>query len=212
MEYRFRKTEHPEQGCDGWLLEGAPSTYEPLHGMGVAHDLLEHRANDDGSVEDELLALGAALYVRGEGGYWHQFTQSHFDPGENVAPDLARLATEFGGLEGLHAPGGTRALGEQVEDWIAHALRDARSVLVDEYEQDHREVDEYLTRVRGWLRKGYRESRRRWRACTSAELAYAFHRIESEADRLLRHAEPWEVLVVRRTGCSVQVYLDEHWD
>jgi hypothetical protein len=38
-------------------------------GMGIAHDLLEHTPSKIGSYADEIMAAGASVYVRNEGGY-----------------------------------------------------------------------------------------------------------------------------------------------
>lgn len=196
--YRFNKQEHSELGFDGWLLVGAPATYYPLTGMGVAHDLLEHKADDNGSVEDELLALGGALWVRGEGGYWVSYTLSLHTPGENLVPDLCMLATQFGGIEGIQDPGRTTKLEAHVEKWIDEAIEGAREELVGEYDElDEKDVSKYLDNVRGWIRKGYRRTKKRYSAHSAGELAYLFHTIEKEADHLLKVASDYEQLVIR---------------
>jgi len=72
MMIRRYKKETSDQSGVGWLMIGAPSTYFPIGGMGVAHDLLEHRPTDSGTIEEELQALGAMIYIRGVGGFFHR--------------------------------------------------------------------------------------------------------------------------------------------
>ena len=63
--YTFKVEEHEEYGSLGfkpsWYPNGAP-----LGGMTAAHDILEHFPNDNGGAESEFLALGAALWIRGD--------------------------------------------------------------------------------------------------------------------------------------------------
>lgn len=61
-------------GAVGWIEVGAPACYNSGTGLLVAHDVLEHfkpTLFSKDSWEDELLALGAMVYVRGEQGYFH---------------------------------------------------------------------------------------------------------------------------------------------
>lgn len=57
----------------GWLLNNAPNSWEPVAANIVAHDILEHIENDSGTPEEEAMALGAVIYIRGLGGYWRNF-------------------------------------------------------------------------------------------------------------------------------------------
>ena len=213
--FKFNKCEHEEWGGDGWLLVGAPSTYWPLGGMGIAHDLLEHTSTDDGSVRDEVMALGAALFTRGEGGYW---SGSYHGPGKHIGSDLPQLAIQFDGLGDLPEPGRTTRLDEEVEEWIEAACKDARQELIDEYasETNRSSVSSYLTRCRGWLRKGFRAARRRYKNRSACELSHLFKHIEVRADELLNHAE-FEQLVIQLdiSRCDAKLYLEypaeEEW-
>lgn len=55
----------------GWLIKDAPDNYYPCEsGLLMAHDLLEHKSNLTGSIEDELMAFGAAYYIRYETEYF----------------------------------------------------------------------------------------------------------------------------------------------
>ncbi len=224
---RFRREEHEDYGEDGWLLVGAPSTYVPLWGMGVAHDLLEHRRNDTGTVEEELLAFGAALYVRGEGGYWNR-KASGLCPGTHVGEEIGRdLGLKYGGIEnGIDDPGRTTRLDGHVEEWIETAVREARKAIREDCEdcEDCKDtssqdagrwghvVELFLRRVVGWLRRGYRLAARRYYGISPYRLATMFAEIEQKADKLLRDdMSSYCEMVIRldvRKG-RVSVYLDE---
>lgn len=193
----FVKRENEEFGGEGWLLEGAPSTYFPISGMGIAHDVLEHRVDDDGSVEHEMLALGAALYIRGEGNYWALFTrQVTTDPGKNVGADLEMLATRYDGLDTLRTPGRTTKLDDHVEEWIDNACAAARDELRHSVD-DKKSVENYLKAARGWLRKGYRAARERYEGIAPGALCATFDKIATRADEFLRLADSsYEKLVI----------------
>lgn len=218
---RFKLKEHEEYGMNGWLMVGAPNTYVPLTGMAVAHDLLEHRRNDQGTVEDELLAFGAILYIRGEGGYWARKGNVH-PPGHHLGSEIADdLGVKYEGISlGIQDPGRTRPLEDHVEEWITDAIREAR-VHIREYMNnghasdpivDKSQVEEYLSRVVGWIRRGYRMTAKRYHGIPSYNLAYLYAQIEEQADKLLKDdmAQYCEMVIrLNPRKCSVQVYLDE---
>jgi len=217
----FRRAENDEYGENGWLMKGAPSTYMPIGGMGVAHDLLEHRRNDEGSVRDELLAFGAMLYVRGEGGYWNR-NASRLEPGEHLGGEMANdLGIKYEGIErGIPDPGRTLRLEDDVEEWIEQAIRGCRSEIKEHLSGWHTgdapfsgdQINEFLDRARGWLRRGYRMARRRYKNIDVCVLSHLFAEIEKKADHLLKDdMADYCPMVVRldvKRG-NVMVYLDE---
>lgn len=69
----FEWREDQELGGYGWIMKGQP-TFNASTGLGIAHDTLEHFANRYGSIADEMLAFGAILRVRVEGGYFSRGT------------------------------------------------------------------------------------------------------------------------------------------
>lgn len=220
--YKFDKRES-RYGGDGWILQGAPDTFDPLSGMGVAHDLLEHKRNDDGSKEDELMALGAMLFVRGEGGYFHLFPHhpmASTDPGYQMSGDLERLWQGDEHWEGacwdpVADPGRTHRLGEDVEAWIDSAVKYVREEIEYDtcFERERARATAYLDAIPGWLRKGYRYARRRYARCSAGELTHMFHTIQEEADRMLKVCDVGERMEVEITACrcKVDVRLVSWW-
>jgi hypothetical protein len=211
---RFKLKEHEDFGSNGWLMVGAPDTYVPLSGMAVAHDLLEHRRNDQGTVEDELLAFGAVLYIRGEGGYWAR-KGSPYQPGYHLGGEIGNdLGVKYGGVENrIQDPGRTRPLEEHVEEWIAEAIAEARSALKECCNDfTFKQVEEFLSRAVGWIRRGYRMALKRYHGIPVCNLAYLYAQIEEKADRLLKDdmAQYCEMVIrLDPRKCNVQVYLDE---
>lgn len=165
---------------------------DPLRGMGVAHDILEHGPKD----QVEWQGLGGAVYVRGLTGY---FESRPFNPSpiENIAGEFYTL---FGLWEGGEIPTPGRAIvrplrGEDAEAMIQDIVTEGCRQTVAEcaYSSD----EESRLRAEGWtdpanfqrmvewMRLGYRACRQRWRPVPAWRLRATFEAIESRIDRLL---------------------------
>lgn len=66
----FEYRSDDRSGYTGWIPKGAPREFNSGGGMLVAHDVLEHTRDTTSSWEDELMALGALIFIRGETGYF----------------------------------------------------------------------------------------------------------------------------------------------
>ena len=224
--YEFEKQYNDEFGSYGWLLRGAPSTYFPILGMGVAHDILEHQPGDNGTVEEELMALGAALYIRGNGDYWGR-GGSKIPPGDHLASDISNdLAFKYGGVdEGIASPGRTKKLDDFVEEWIAQAVDGTKKEFEyhaqyysNELEEFHANVADYLKKVPGWLRIGYRKAKKRYKV-SPWDLCEIFSKIEKDSDKYIDMVEDGDLFVVRldanRLSCDTHIeskYDSMEWD
>lgn len=87
-------------GSLGLGVRGMPrneDTDAAIEGATVAHDLIEHvnGVQHIGSIDDELEALGALWYVRGQHGQLFRNRSSHFSPAENIAGDVVRMFADF---------------------------------------------------------------------------------------------------------------------
>lgn len=189
--YTFVKKENRDYGYPGLILENAPDTYYPLSGMGVAHDVMEHHWNDDGSVRDEIMALGAALYVRGEE-YWNGRFFSN--PGDQISPDLIDLFHSWLGGDYLPHPGRTLKLPDDEEGWIEKACENVAKELDCE---EASEVKEFVEKARGWLRKGFRQAALRYRNAKKFELPYIFMQIEKAADTHISREDYDSIFIVK---------------
>lgn len=186
----FQCAEHEEFGSNGWRLKSQPD-FDPLGGMAVAHDCLEH-FTDSAEPADEFLALGASMWLRDNQyrAYRGQYTT---DPGANIAADLPDILRHVihEGYRLREAPR-TRATDEDCEDAIRSMFAVYRKELREYHEDERREMrinrDTERT-IRSWLRLGYRKARRRYRD-RQWEAGQLFTQIEQAADKHLMHAEP----------------------
>lgn len=84
-------------GDYGLKIHGVPDVDGEImvsnNGLIIAHDLIEHpRVATIGGTADELQALGAAWYVRGQFDDFNRDHRSHFNPYEMLANDVVNVA------------------------------------------------------------------------------------------------------------------------
>lgn len=207
--YRFTVKEHEEYGSMGF----APSWYpngDPLGGMGVAHDILEHFPHDKGDAEGEYMATGAGLWIRGDTGY---FTRNG-----NVNRAEVHLASEVlqtwdyltrrDGRSTLRPCGLARnrnpELMEQCREIVRLAIQETEERGgINPLNWENREL------IARWIARGYMRAGKRYRKTPAYQVAYdLFGVIEERADTLLKHAEEGMVLTVRLSGQHPWVTVD----
>lgn len=149
----------------GFLPVNAPAMFNAGDGRIVAHDMLEHFQNTTCTWEDELLALGAMIYVRGEYGY---FTSNRHNPEWEVhlAADLLQVMGFVSNNRYLREVKvrDTNGVGEGID----HAIAIAYSSMLDErkYGEDAYNLEvikHQLPLIRKWLIKGYNKANARYR-------------------------------------------------
>ena len=198
---------HEEFGSIGLRPVDMPHA-DPLGGMAIAHDILEHFAKDDGGIECELMALGAALYVRGE--HYHAMKGSYYtDPAEHISSDFPELYRHYEYEHfTMRNPGKTAAIrdDENTDETLRRCVVKATALIHDELQGCEATYDWNNEHVLGWLRKGYRRARQRYKKVRRAELTECgFMAIEDACDKYLKHAEPY--------GQKITVTLDtRYWD
>jgi hypothetical protein len=184
----FKWATDEDTGMDGWLMAGAPSSYQPLGAVGTVHDLLEHPENDKGTAVEEAQAFGAACYIRGEGGYWSSRRYGVNNPGENFAADLSNFINENGFK--MTDPPRTMPVDALVEIWIDSAITHTKKELTYDNEWEWTSDDETnIQRLRGWMRIGYRRARKRYGCQGPYEMAHIFMRLENQVEKVSKHAE-----------------------
>jgi hypothetical protein len=189
MKHRFVCQKHEDYGTNGWRLESQPG-FDPLAGMAVAHDIIEHFPDGDESPADEFQALGASLLIR-DGRFYRNYT-----PGINVASDFPEIIRHviYEHMPLPEAPS-TRPLTEGEED-IQEAMREGLKLMRSEFhDEDQQEAATELKKALGWLRTGYRRASKRF-AGRLEEVRWCFQKIQAEADRLLEHANEGDILVI----------------
>jgi hypothetical protein len=195
--YRFTVAEHEEFGGLGFK----PSWYphgDPLGGMAVAHDILEHFPNDDGGAEGEFLALGAALYIRGDTGY--------FQRSGNVNEAKVHIASDFPMIWQALTDRDGRSTVKHVQKVRDTDLLDRCREIVrlgiknlEENGVEPEDLPNHGTRelIARWLAKGYVKAARRYRKLDQYTLSTVFGKIEEAADKALKHADEGQVFTVR---------------
>lgn len=190
----FQCAEYEEYGFNGWKPSWFPNG-DPATGMGVAHDVLEHSLSTDGTLNEEMRAMGAGLFIRGGGGYFsgrhHSVSRWHQNVSADFPDHIRRFQDETHTWVTAPPKGkGTREIDDWAEEELALFPRNLRELIEAEDYLDFPEwmLDSlHMDWIIRWARVGYRWAQRRY-GCP-AEACYMFQRIEKRADELLKHAE-----------------------
>ncbi len=191
-------------------------------GMAIPHDILEHSLKEPGPVEGEFMALGASIFVRGEGGYW---AASYSSPAKNIGSDLPDIWGRVARGDQYLRPFPHRSCaiwGGYAEDTIAEVLQEFRRLdregerryYPEDGQRGPRQDD--LKTIAAWMRNGYRLARRRYADYNACHMTYLFQQIEKEADRVVKFEEAMgqEVVFsvnVRRCACKVRVVEPDYY-
>lgn len=185
-DHKFKVALHEEYGTLGFKPLWYPG--DPLSGMAVAHDILEHFPGDTGSREEELEALGVALLLRGDTRYFNRLPGRNYTPEENLSTDMYQVLS-YSSVPIRSVP--------KVRD--PELLIRCRRVLKHAKENDGEDKfsehdSEMMAR---WLARGYMRGKNRYRRVDLHTVAYhIFKGIEEEADRLLKRSDEGMILTV----------------
>jgi hypothetical protein len=197
----IRFTDEPT-GETGLRLESCPPSeylYASREGRLLAHDLLEHVNGGDsiGSIDDELEALGAAWYVRGQHG---GLDRGHtLDPYDGLVNDLTGLLEEVdAGKDGPTPPRDVErrcaVLSPDFERMATEACARVRRELVNESEGDITGDFAEFAPLR--MLAGYRKARRKYR---DADAAYRlFWAVSDAIDAALGNEYPSRAAMFQR--------------
>jgi hypothetical protein len=199
----FDVREHPEWGSMGLRMQGKPH-FEPLTGMAIPHDLLEHFPDDNGTLEDELQALGASLYVRDGSSYYAQAGSMYRDPSVHIASDMRMQARNYVDRSYLlRDPGITRRLDDEyLEDQIQQTCIRAVKELREEFEDAMDwfpawlNSEEQRKRFVGWMRLGYRRAVKRYSHVSTHQCLSAFLDCQKKVDDFLKGAYEYQTVRV----------------
>lgn len=205
---------HQDSGELGWRPEHQ-SSFDPYRGMTVAHDVLEHFPNDQGDAEDEFMALGAALWIRGGGGYWYRKMPGNMNQeGDHLSSDFEEIVRRLEGrrLDACRSPKIDDSFAEEQLELCAREarrnLRDAKLPTAD--------VDKAIN----WMRRGYRKAAKRFKHQSPDIVTSLFIDIEDAAEAALKDHDAMEgdKLIVRvdlrhqKTHVTHQRVWDEEGD
>ncbi|CAO3459659.1 hypothetical protein [Azospirillum argentinense] len=172
--------------------------FDPVGGMGAAHDLMEHGRRDNGSIEAEMMAFGAMIHVRADAGWWCERRTVNTDPAWHMGGEFPEIWERDHDLL-VPEPPPTRRAEDWVENLIDRCWREARRStaermleLLEETEEAEawEAVDRMLgstpDRFLGWMRLGYRRARRRYCGVDPSALMHTFNAVAAEVDKLVR--------------------------
>lgn len=182
-------------GENGWIPSWLAGVDSPFAGTGdlIAHDTLEHEAGEnDGNVENETRALGAAYFVRGETGWFGGRNRGNPDPAYHIAGDFVQLFEAFafngdrlGDIDGATVSDMLPVFRDIVRAGIRNAIAEHKR------ERENREALAEFARARRWfealLCEGYDSAASRFGSAWGAR--ELFERIARAAEDAARHAE-----------------------
>jgi hypothetical protein len=187
--YKFTVAEHHEYGSLGFKPSWYPAG-DPLGGLAVAHDILEHFPKDDGSAEGEYQALGSALWLRGDSGY--------FQSRGNVNPPEVHLASDFPMIWGIQ--GYVKECPLVRDSELMETCREiVRLGVKNIQEESSTTPPSAIARenIARWMAKGYKRAQKRYKNVDAYTVSERLFRgIEESADKALGHAEQGMELVV----------------
>lgn len=219
--YRFDVTQNDDTGMVGLAMQGRQWA-APMSGMAAIHDILEHGANDDGSVEGEIMAMGASFLIRGEE-YNHTARSFRTSPGYHWSGELVEQADRYMRAEQLRDPGRTCRITdhEEVEAWAQEACQEARKQWASEHDGPLpawlSEAEQW--RIIGWVRRGYRKAFDRYSrlglTCYPGFLAQFYTDVQKAADKALTHGDEGMVIDIavdlRRFDFRVESYFPKEY-
>lgn len=215
----FRDESTGELGLGVLGMPRDQNTNAANDGVLIAHDLIEHVNGPEqiGSIDDELEALGAVWYVRGQYGELRRDgIGSRYTVEENIASDVIRMFSDHvrGGQHVSYAPLRTRPVTHDYDLRCILAYADA--AYLSEFNED--EHEEARARWPGYravclhrMRMGYRKARRKWekRGCYAANAQ--FWAIAEAVDHAAKHPEFEGMRYKLRYG-NERAYCEEDYE
>lgn len=182
MKKTFIVKRNDEFDYIGAVEKGAPDTFDPLGGMGTAHDCLEHFAGDTGSVDDEFQALGCIIYLRVDQGISRDV---------DVQIEMRQLYHHLlFGVPMKKAPRKAKPTHPVIE-WIADKMED---FLIKEGIDDLSKAEDFTESFIYWANVGYKKAIKKYPSPYRTGLV--FNSIQNEVDEILRHAEEGDEIVI----------------
>ncbi len=210
----------------GYALAGMQLTSEMVNasmGMGIAHDLLEHinGPSEIGGINDEMEALGALWYVRGQFGRLNSKGYgSMYTPEQNLASDVVRMFRDHvdGDQHVSYDSPRTRALNDgSAENSLLEVMDEADNDYIKEFEPEcrpeaHGAWPAYRAECLNRMRIGWRKAARKYPI--AGEVNDLFWEVERVIDKAGKpDGAGWEyALTYGITGSGPRVYFEENYD
>lgn len=210
VNFTWQDASENERGVSGWVMSTMPH-FDPVQGMGAAHDILEHftpRAGNAGEAE----AFGAIVWIRLEGGYWAAFADNPHTSRMSVEEHAKGMGQEFGDFlhysdyemaepldfERVEEPDdedGTRAILRLI---CAHAARHCRNEHGMDPSKRH-----CIKLMYQWLCSGYAKVQEFY-GNNAPNMAALFWELEKAIDNNIKYVEHY-------SGDSIEVRIDHDY-
>jgi len=194
LKATFECAEHQDYGTLGWRMVTQPN-FDPLTDMALPHDMMEHRARDTGTVEEELQALGASLHVRNMEQFYVDMGQANPDPAVNIASDFPTLFNQYLAGRELNTPPKTVPI-DDVEEVIDRVFIECANFV--KWNEMDALTEDQKTSIRGWVRLGYRRAQKRYANIDPYILCRAFAVAAAEANK-------WELIPGIKMALHIEV-------
>lgn len=203
--------EHPEYGGIGLWPVGRSWADPCQAGMTLAHDILEHFPRDNGSMEHELMALGASLYVRDGDSYFA-------NQGRGNGSYIVNIGAEGYSLCGYMETDGRTMLKPLPRDRplrdedAEHLLSEAALEMLRSAKINEAENHDWLRgrSALDWLRRGYRKAAKRYRGISPFWMMCCFTELEREIDKVLKHLEGYETFTISVNAKRQLIHIRQH--
>lgn len=225
MRYILSYEKDEEYGSLGFKIEGTKNGGYNMatDGLLVAHDIVEHSSlKDIGSIGDELRALGAIWFVRGQFGELRRDSiGSAHTPQANVASDVANMGRMVI-LDGLqyreHVPVVKPSKCSHIDD-LREIIEQARPMIKGELEGTQykkSDVEKYLADALKFMIRGFNRAKARYTEngrgyyyannlfwCIADAANDALKMAEFEGQRFALHVNKTKI-----TACAEELYTD----
>lgn len=212
--FHLRRGTNTFTGKPGWQPMEIPD-FDPIAPHMVIHDIIEHVPGAPATPEEEFKAQGCTLFLRHEGGFFH-------DRGER-ASDVMQNA--FGTLYYFALPAGRKTAPCPLEPMAQEPLENADTEMelvravakAREFCQGHsvlskkmKEIDKSLCHAIGWMRVGYRVAQHRFHGINVKRFARVYRKASDLIAKYLDAAEDGDemTIVVQPEEYKVRVSLN----
>jgi hypothetical protein len=217
-----------ETGVVGLVIEGLRPTDGEVNsaseGLLIAHDLIEHVNGIEriGSIDDELEALGAIWYVRGQhSDLSRNGVGSAYSAEENIASDVTRMFRDhFYGAYVEYV--GLRTKASDADEGLQEIMRHAERSYLSEFDDSERtearaKWAEYAALCMHRMRTGYRKARAKWERYGRFAANNAFWEIAEAVEPHAKHCDEGQTFKLtynsnaqgRDRAQCVEVYEEE---
>ena len=212
-----------EFGELGFRLEGTslnPQEYNmATDGALIAHYIIEHinGIKEIGTIGDELEALGAMWYIRGEFNDITRGRPSIYNPYEQLAHDVVSMGVQrLLHKEGYHKPVPNIKIDDDVmqstiESVLYHAKKNLKSELEGE-EYSQQDFNQYLKDVIKFFIAGYRKAVKKYAYIGQIQANNVFWNIAETINIALKHMDyEWQQIELHVNKTQNKVSWNEYY-